>query len=229
MTLRCRGFQASRSPHQRRICPSAPCPVRPDRLPSSRTWSAPHATQAVPVPDSFSTQSASAGLGLDPTMTGEIMDKDRIAGSAKQVKGALKQAAGKVVGDTKLESEGQADKVEGKIQNAIGSLGHAQREIEIAAGCDLLRVEPLYSVWERQRDRMFWHEQYGPDYRFKRLLSSSIAAPSTLKAQALFGVPNEHFLHHRRRGRHCPSCRLSRITSLSEQFEATSTAADAAG
>jgi uncharacterized protein YjbJ (UPF0337 family) len=52
----------------------------------------------------------------------EIMDKDRIAGSAKQVKGALKQAAGKVVGDAKLESEGQVDKVEGKIQNAVGSL-----------------------------------------------------------------------------------------------------------
>jgi uncharacterized protein YjbJ (UPF0337 family) len=52
----------------------------------------------------------------------EIMDKDRIAGSAKQVKGALKQVAGKVVGDAKLESEGQADKVEGEIQNAIGSL-----------------------------------------------------------------------------------------------------------
>jgi uncharacterized protein YjbJ (UPF0337 family) len=52
----------------------------------------------------------------------EIMDMDRIAGSAKQVKGALKQAAGKVVGDAKLESEGQADKVEGEIQNAIGSL-----------------------------------------------------------------------------------------------------------
>lgn len=45
-----------------------------------------------------------------------------MAGSAKQVKGALKQGTGKVVGDAKLESEGQADKVEGKIQNAIGRL-----------------------------------------------------------------------------------------------------------
>ena len=43
------------------------------------------------------------------------MDKDRVAGSAKQVKGAVKQAVGKAVGDTKLEAEGQADKVEGKI------------------------------------------------------------------------------------------------------------------
>jgi uncharacterized protein YjbJ (UPF0337 family) len=52
----------------------------------------------------------------------EIMDKDRVVGSAKQVKGAVKQAVGKAVGDAKLESEGKADKVEGKVQNAIGGL-----------------------------------------------------------------------------------------------------------
>jgi uncharacterized protein YjbJ (UPF0337 family) len=50
------------------------------------------------------------------------MDKDRVVGSAKQVKGAVKQVVGKAVGDAKLESEGTADKVEGKVQNAIGSL-----------------------------------------------------------------------------------------------------------
>jgi len=50
------------------------------------------------------------------------MDKDRVVGSAKQVKGAVKQAVGKAVGDTKLESEGKADKREGKVQNAIGGL-----------------------------------------------------------------------------------------------------------
>jgi uncharacterized protein YjbJ (UPF0337 family) len=55
----------------------------------------------------------------------EIMDKDRIAGSAKQVKGAVKQAVGKVVGDAKLESEGNADKIEGKVQNAIGGFKDA--------------------------------------------------------------------------------------------------------
>jgi uncharacterized protein YjbJ (UPF0337 family) len=52
----------------------------------------------------------------------EVMDKDRVAGSAKQVKGAVKQAVGKAVGDTKLESEGKADKVDGTVQNAIGGL-----------------------------------------------------------------------------------------------------------
>jgi uncharacterized protein YjbJ (UPF0337 family) len=50
------------------------------------------------------------------------MDKDRIAGSAKQLKGAAKEAIGKVTGDAKLKADGKADKVEGEIQNAIGGL-----------------------------------------------------------------------------------------------------------
>ena len=54
-----------------------------------------------------------------------MTDKDRIAGSAKQVKGEAKVIAGKVVGDAKLQSEGQADKIEGKIQNAVGGLKDA--------------------------------------------------------------------------------------------------------
>ena len=50
------------------------------------------------------------------------MDKDRVVGSAKQIKGTVKQVVGNVVGDAKLESEGNADKVEGKVQNAIGGI-----------------------------------------------------------------------------------------------------------
>ena len=53
------------------------------------------------------------------------MNKDRIAGSAKQVKGSVKVAAGKALGDAKLKSEGRADKVEGKIQNAVGGVKDA--------------------------------------------------------------------------------------------------------
>lgn len=56
------------------------------------------------------------------------MDKDRIAGAAKQAKGAVKIAAGKVVGDSKLVADGQADKVEGKIQNAVGGLKDALKK-----------------------------------------------------------------------------------------------------
>ena len=50
------------------------------------------------------------------------MDKDRVVGSAKVIKGKIKEAVGKAVGDAKLESEGKADKIEGKVQNAIGGL-----------------------------------------------------------------------------------------------------------
>ena len=50
------------------------------------------------------------------------MDKDRIVGSGKQVKGAIKEAIGKAVGDGKLQAEGKADKIEGKVQNLAGSI-----------------------------------------------------------------------------------------------------------
>ena len=50
------------------------------------------------------------------------MDKDRVAGSAKKIKGSIKEVVGKAAGDAKLEAEGKADKVEGKVQNAVGGL-----------------------------------------------------------------------------------------------------------
>ena len=55
------------------------------------------------------------------------MDKDRIAGSAKVVKGKVKEAVGKVIGDAKLNAEGKADKVAGKAQNAVGGIKDALR------------------------------------------------------------------------------------------------------
>ena len=55
------------------------------------------------------------------------MDKDRIAGSAKVVKGKVKEAVGKVLGDAKLNAEGKADQAEGKVQNAVGGIKDALR------------------------------------------------------------------------------------------------------
>jgi uncharacterized protein YjbJ (UPF0337 family) len=55
------------------------------------------------------------------------MDKDRILGSAKEVKGVVKESIGKVVGDAKLQADGKADKAEGKVQNAIGGVKDALR------------------------------------------------------------------------------------------------------
>jgi uncharacterized protein YjbJ (UPF0337 family) len=56
------------------------------------------------------------------------MDKDRIAGSAKETKGAIKETVGKAVGDAKLQADGKSDKAEGKIQNTIGSLKDALKK-----------------------------------------------------------------------------------------------------
>ena len=55
------------------------------------------------------------------------MDKDRIKGSAEQAKGAVKETAGKIFGDKKLETDGKTDKAAGKVQNAIGGLKDAMR------------------------------------------------------------------------------------------------------
>ena len=48
------------------------------------------------------------------------MDKDRIAGSAKKIEGGIKETVGKVLGDAKMQSEGKAEQVAGKAQNALG-------------------------------------------------------------------------------------------------------------
>jgi uncharacterized protein YjbJ (UPF0337 family) len=56
------------------------------------------------------------------------MNKDRIEGAANQAKGKVKEAAGKAVGDGKLQSEGLADQVKGKVQNAVGGFKDAMKD-----------------------------------------------------------------------------------------------------
>jgi uncharacterized protein YjbJ (UPF0337 family) len=56
------------------------------------------------------------------------MDRDRVEGAAKNMKGKVKEAAGKVTGDAKLKSEGKADQVAGKVQNAVGGFKDAVRD-----------------------------------------------------------------------------------------------------
>jgi uncharacterized protein YjbJ (UPF0337 family) len=58
------------------------------------------------------------------------MDKDRVKGAADQAKGAAKDAAGKIVGDQKLQAEGKADKMKGKVENAVGGAKDALRDMQ---------------------------------------------------------------------------------------------------
>jgi uncharacterized protein YjbJ (UPF0337 family) len=53
------------------------------------------------------------------------MNTDRIEGIAHQAKGAVKQTAGNLTGDTKLQAEGIAEKAAGKVQNAAGGIKDA--------------------------------------------------------------------------------------------------------
>jgi uncharacterized protein YjbJ (UPF0337 family) len=56
------------------------------------------------------------------------MNKDRIEGAAKQAVGAVKETAGKILGDAKLQSDGKTLKVEGTVQNAVGGVVDALKK-----------------------------------------------------------------------------------------------------
>ena len=51
-----------------------------------------------------------------------IVNCELIKGRVEQAKGAVKETAGKVVGNKKLETEGQIDKSTGKAQATYGDL-----------------------------------------------------------------------------------------------------------
>jgi len=56
------------------------------------------------------------------------MDRDRIGDSTKQTKGSVKEAIGKVTGDSKTQAEGSAEKTAGKAQNAVGGIKDTVRD-----------------------------------------------------------------------------------------------------
>lgn len=55
------------------------------------------------------------------------MHKDEIKGAAKDAKGSMKEAAGKAMGDERMQAEGAAEKTMGKMQKGVGSLKDAAR------------------------------------------------------------------------------------------------------
>ena len=55
------------------------------------------------------------------------MNKDRAQGASREIKGTIKEAAGKVAGNPETEAEGKAEKIVGKVQNHIGKAEDAVR------------------------------------------------------------------------------------------------------
>jgi len=56
------------------------------------------------------------------------MNKEHVKGAADKAKGAIKEVAGKVTGDKKLETEGKVDKVKGAVHKAVGDAKDALKK-----------------------------------------------------------------------------------------------------
>jgi uncharacterized protein YjbJ (UPF0337 family) len=56
------------------------------------------------------------------------MDREHVKGTAEKAKGAIKDTAGKITGDKKLQSEGKLDKAKGAAHNAAGDVKDAVRK-----------------------------------------------------------------------------------------------------
>ena len=59
------------------------------------------------------------------------MDRDRIKGMGDQAKGGMKDAVGRVTGDSKLQAEGKMDKAKGKLENAVGGMKDSLRHDDV--------------------------------------------------------------------------------------------------
>jgi uncharacterized protein YjbJ (UPF0337 family) len=56
------------------------------------------------------------------------MDKEHVKGAADKAEGAIKDAAGKVMGDKKLQAEGKFDKAKGSAHDAVGDVKDTLRK-----------------------------------------------------------------------------------------------------
>jgi uncharacterized protein YjbJ (UPF0337 family) len=57
------------------------------------------------------------------------MDKDEIKGKAKEATGYIKEKAGEMMNDPDLETEGEVEKAEGKVQHAWGKAKDTARDV----------------------------------------------------------------------------------------------------
>jgi uncharacterized protein YjbJ (UPF0337 family) len=58
------------------------------------------------------------------------MDREHIRAAAEKAKGAVKETAGKVIGDEKLKAKGKADKAKGASRKVAGDVKERVREYE---------------------------------------------------------------------------------------------------
>jgi uncharacterized protein YjbJ (UPF0337 family) len=56
------------------------------------------------------------------------MDKDRVEGKIKDIKGRIERQVGEWTGDKDAQAEGAKEQIKGKVQNAFGKIKDAGRE-----------------------------------------------------------------------------------------------------
>ena len=57
------------------------------------------------------------------------MDKDRVEGKAKDIAGRVERQAGEWTGSEEHQAKGLSKQVEGKVQNAVGKVKDAARDM----------------------------------------------------------------------------------------------------
>lgn len=57
-----------------------------------------------------------------------MAEKEQTTGGMKEMGGKVKEAAGKLVGNPRLEGEGKADKIEGKTEKNYGKVKDAVKD-----------------------------------------------------------------------------------------------------
>ena len=56
------------------------------------------------------------------------MDREHVKGTAEKAKDVIKDTAGKVTGDKKLQSEGKFEKAKGSVHKVAGDIKDAMKE-----------------------------------------------------------------------------------------------------
>ena len=56
------------------------------------------------------------------------MDKEHVKGAADKAKGAIKETAGKAMGDKEMQAQGRMDKAKGAAHRAAGDVKDAVRD-----------------------------------------------------------------------------------------------------
>jgi uncharacterized protein YjbJ (UPF0337 family) len=62
-----------------------------------------------------------------------MWNKDEIKGKGKQIEGAIKDKAGKVIGNPKLEGKGKAERAIGEVQETVGKARRKAGEAVVKA------------------------------------------------------------------------------------------------